>query len=315
MRFYAILPPLLAKGVLANRPLFNQLHRIQDVPEIPRRIRKDELQNMPPPLRNLRVDKRDKFSMSMPSVPVFSFLDETEGPSTSPIQSPAISPSNSPFGKPTASPKPELDGLDDTEPDFEIFSMSTEVSMGLPELSVPSEPTFEEFDGLDDSESSMSLPKEEITVVTLPEEETFDWWLDGESMPYGDSPELSMSIPVDPHEGESYHNDDDAEALIDDGDDDVSDHSEGYHNDVCLLDGNFITCEGAPEGEAVYVYFAYNVETSEVDPEDTVSSLESAILAAVVDYVSSPESSNYGITRLSSSPKDYISGKPKFVIC
>jgi hypothetical protein len=50
------------------------------------------------------------------------------------------------------------------------------------------------------------------------------------------------------------------------------------------------------------------VETSGLDPEDTVPSLEGAILDAAVDYVSSLDSSHYGVTRVSSDPSDHING-------
>jgi hypothetical protein len=113
---------------------------------------------------------------------------------------------------------------------------------------------------------------------------------------------------------EGYSNNDDAGAW-DDGKVFVSDDNEGYPNDVCFSNGNVVTCEGAPEGEAVHVKFSYSVETIEVDAEDIVSSLESAILDATVDYVLSQGSSYHGITRLSSSPEDYISGTTNLAIC
>lgn len=93
----------------------------------------------------------------------------------------------------------------------------------------------------------------------------------------------------------------------DDGYDD--DEGANYYNDVCFHKGKVITCSGAPEGDAIHVEFSYSVETSGVDPEDTVSPLEGAILDATVDYVSSLDESYHGVTRVSSDPADYITGK------
>lgn len=104
---------------------------------------------------------------------------------------------------------------------------------------------------------------------------------------------------------------DDAGVLDDDGNDDDYDGGEDEHypNDVCFSHGKVVTCDGEAKGEAVHVEFSYSVETSGVDAEDTVSPLEDAILAAAVDYVSSLDSSYYEVARVSSSPKDYITGK------
>ncbi|KAL7504685.1 hypothetical protein ACHAXN_002270 [Cyclotella atomus] len=81
---------------------------------------------------------------------------------------------------------------------------------------------------------------------------------------------------------------------------------ENYPNDVCFQKGEVVRCSGAPGGEAIHVEFSYSVETSGLDPEDTVPSLEGAILDAAVDYVSSLDSSYYGVTRVSSDPSDHI---------
>ena len=96
-------------------------------------------------------------------------------------------------------------------------------------------------------------------------------------------------------------------AWDDDGhDDDGTGH---YPNDVCFQKGEIVSCDGAPKGDAILVEFSYTAETSGVNPEDTVSDIEGAILAGAVDYVSSFDSSYGGVTRVSSSPEDYISGK------
>jgi hypothetical protein len=103
--------------------------------------------------------------------------------------------------------------------------------------------------------------------------------------------------------------DDDHSPVVAWEDDGHDDDGTNYPNDVCFQKGKAVSCSGAPEGEAVHVEFSYSVETSGVDPEDAVSSLEGAILDAAVDYVSSMDSSYYGVTRVSSDPSGYISGK------
>lgn len=103
----------------------------------------------------------------------------------------------------------------------------------------------------------------------------------------------------------------------DDGHDD--DDDDGWFNDgheVCFSKGKVVACQGPPEGDATHVEFSYSVETSGLDPEDTISDLEDAILKAAVDHVSSLESTYDVVTRVSSKPDDKISGKlVLFTIC
>ncbi|KAL3782933.1 hypothetical protein ACHAWO_011382 [Cyclotella atomus] len=72
----------------------------------------------------------------------------SKSPSASPIRSPTVSPSKTPSIKPTASP---IETIVDAE-----SSMS---------MSLPSDPDFDEFDGIDDNDSSMSM----FDVFSVPE--------------------------------------------------------------------------------------------------------------------------------------------------
>jgi len=95
--------------------------------------------------------------------------------------------------------------------------------------------------------------------------------------------------------------------LNDDGNGEGEWSDDGYGaTDICFSNGVASPCAGGPKGEAVSVEFSYSVETNGVDAGSTVSPMESAILAAVVDYVSATGDS-YGVTRVSSSPEDHIS--------
>jgi hypothetical protein len=94
----------------------------------------------------------------------------------------------------------------------------------------------------------------------------------------------------------------------DDSQDDNGVQGEHHPNDICFSKGNVIHCTDGTKGDPIIVEFFYNAETSGVDPETIVSPLEREILSSVSDYVSASAES-YGVTRISSSPEDYIKGE------
>ena len=154
-----------------------------------------------------------------------------------------------------------------------------------------------------------------------PEVSETDWEDDGHDDEDGEWEDDGHDDEDGEWEDDGHGDDDDYSPAVlweddghDDGawDDDSSYDDDGtghYPNDICFQNGEIVTCDGAPKGDAVYVEFSYSAETSGVNPEDTISDIEGALLAATVDYVSSLDSSHEGVIRVSSYPDDYISGK------
>ena len=175
-------------------------------------------------------------SMSLPEQDfgIFSMPAEekNEPSSAAPIQTPVAQPSS----KPTVSTKSPTSVTIITlpVPDDETFD-EFDISMSI-SLSIPSEPSFEDFNGMDDTDSSMSMTSADddqpiiVTLPTPPEEEAFDGfsmpaepvsismsmsaddgfdgvgegqWQNEGSMPYGDRPaeSLSMSLPNEGSDG------------------------------------------------------------------------------------------------------------------